>query len=157
MKPFSREFNAAVFAMANRVCPAGYDIAARQFQLRARDTCRLSRDAGSRERRLSLKTIGTLERYSWRSSRQRPCWKPEEPTMRPMIQVLSHNAIARTESVRESVAIPANISRGCDNCGCFECRMYRYGTRKDDSLAGRVAWRKGIFCSKGCCNSYHGV
>ena len=27
MKPFNREFNAAVFAMASRVCPTGYDIA----------------------------------------------------------------------------------------------------------------------------------
>lgn len=26
MKPFSLEFNAACFAMANRVCPTGYDI-----------------------------------------------------------------------------------------------------------------------------------
>ena len=51
-------------------------------------------------------------------------------------------------------------STGCDNCGAVKKTptgspyAYKYGTERD-SISPQVAWRRGIFCSLSCHDSYH--
>jgi hypothetical protein len=66
------------------------------------------------------------------------------------MRVLSHDGVARVETVRTSVACGLS---GCDWCGSKPKWLYRYGTRPDDT--NRISWHVGDFCSKQCHNDYH--
>lgn len=73
-----------------------------------------------------------------------------------MASTISHDGFARTELVRETSYSGAR--KGCTNCdGSSKARhLFRYGTRRDDSLSGVVNWHKGVFCSIGCFRTCHG-
>lgn len=67
--------------------------------------------------------------------------------------VISRDPIARTELVRESVA--SHYSECGGQSRLPRHSVFRYGTRPDDSLAGRIDWHSGVYCGKACHDAYH--
>lgn len=79
-----------------------------------------------------------------------------------LTKVISHDGIARFENVRQT--LDATQLCSCDWCGrmrmikrpgdcanvLHHARLFKYGIRPDDSLAGRISWTPGKFCSVDC-------
>ncbi|UGY23786.1 MULTISPECIES: hypothetical protein [Bradyrhizobium] len=68
---------------------------------------------------------------------------------------IARDSFARQDLCREVVA----TSQDCDWCGGFRYRsgrklqaLFRYSTETD---GGRTHDHRGLFCSKGCHDSYH--
>ncbi len=75
------------------------------------------------------------------------------------MRTISRDPFARTELVRERVYWPDPLH--CPYCGTIpetpktgDRYLYRYGTAHD---AGRTDWHRGLYCSKGCHDAYHGA
>lgn len=69
---------------------------------------------------------------------------------------ISRYPFARQNLVRRLVT--TGINRTCDWCGQKrrKDRLFEYGTERDDRPGeSNVGWHKGLFCSKGCHDSYH--
>ena len=63
------------------------------------------------------------------------------------MRTLSHDGFARQSTVKSEP-----VDGSCDWCG-NGTTAYQYGTAPDDS--NRINWHRGLFCSKGCHDSYH--
>ena len=65
---------------------------------------------------------------------------------------ISRDPFARQDTVRQSVT----TTQSCSWCGQTRNggKLFEYGTQPD-SISGRINWHRGLFCSKGCHNSYH--
>lgn len=77
-----------------------------------------------------------------------------------MPKVIDRNVFAREDIVREVVRV--GVLRTCDWCGRKRYKngtpiqsLFRYGVHPD-AIGSRIRWIEGLFCSKGCCDSYHG-
>lgn len=66
--------------------------------------------------------------------------------------VIKHDGFARQETHRDLV----HSTAGCSNCGQTpkSGKLKQYSTSNDDR-PGRKNAHKGLFCSKGCHDSYH--
>lgn len=73
--------------------------------------------------------------------------------MRSKKTTLSHDAFARTETVRETVW-HSGVCNWCGGTGRLPGRLFRYGTEEDDR-PGRVNWWRGVFCSVTCARDYN--
>jgi hypothetical protein len=73
------------------------------------------------------------------------------------MRTLSRDPFARTETVRANYYNAGACSwcgqRGPERVG--PRYLYQYGTVRDDR-PGSVNWHRGVFCSKGCHDAYHG-
>jgi len=71
------------------------------------------------------------------------------------MRTLSHDGFARTTLVRYIIK---DKSRSCSWCGNKRQSgaLFQYATQPDDSLRGRQAIHKGLFCAKACHDDYHG-
>jgi hypothetical protein len=72
---------------------------------------------------------------------------------------IARDPFARQTLVRMTIRPPA-AGQTCSWCGgirttrCHHPYLYRYGT-EPDAMYARVSWHSGLFCSKGCHDSYH--
>lgn len=66
---------------------------------------------------------------------------------------ISRDSFARESLMREVVGWAKH--KGCSWCGNFNrhSKLFRYGTERDDRAG--VSWHKGLFCCKGCHDTYH--
>lgn len=65
---------------------------------------------------------------------------------------IGRDSFGRFDLIRRLVATAAT----CTWCGARRKsgKLFEYGTWDD---GGRVGWLKGLFCSKGCKDSYHDI
>ena len=72
---------------------------------------------------------------------------------------IARDPFARQTLMRETVHALA-AGQTCTWCGGIRKTrgrlryLYRYGTEQD-AMHPRVSWHPGLFCSKGCHDSYH--
>jgi hypothetical protein len=71
------------------------------------------------------------------------------------ITVIGRNCFGRYDIIRQRVQVRAGAT--CEFCGNLSARgnLYQYGTHSD-GYGARPQFSTGAFCSKSCCNAYHG-
>lgn len=76
------------------------------------------------------------------------------------MRAIARDPFARTTVVRDTIQ-PLTGNQSCDFCGgvgtsrrCHMPCLYRYGT-EPDAVRPRVAWHRGVFCSRSCHDAYH--
>ena len=67
--------------------------------------------------------------------------------------LIRRDPYARQETTRATVHAPG---RTCDWCGQKRGETERLFSYRTETDSGRVMPHKGLFCSKGCHDSYHG-
>lgn len=71
---------------------------------------------------------------------------------------VSRDPFARTTLMRQSISHSGiTASMKCAWCGNLNRYggLFMYGT-EPDGVSTRINWHKGLFCSKGCHDCYHG-